>query len=112
MFQRIAVGVILFVVSVLSHAQLTIEITQGIDRPTRIAVVPFRWGGGGSAPENFDSVISADLRRSGLFEAMDPDNMLSFPTPGSSIIFRDWRITDTEYLLTGSARTTADGIEA
>ncbi|MFX4228291.1 MAG: Tol-Pal system beta propeller repeat protein TolB [Porticoccaceae bacterium] len=112
MFQRIAVGVILFLVSVLSHAQLTIEITQGIDRPTRIAVVPFRWDGGGSAPENFDSIISADLRRSGLFEAMESGNMLSFPSPGSSIIFRDWRVTDTEYLLTGAARMTADGIEA
>ncbi len=112
MFQRIAVGILLIFVSVFSHAQLTIEITQGIDRPTRIAVVPFRWDDGGSAPEDFSTVISADLRRSGLFDPMEASNMLSFPYPGSNISFRDWRITDTEYLLTGTARTTPDGLEA
>ncbi|MEX2365489.1 MAG: Tol-Pal system beta propeller repeat protein TolB, partial [Pseudohongiellaceae bacterium] len=112
MFQRITVGIMLVFLPFLSHAQLTIEITQGVDRPTRIAVVPFRWGSGGSAPENFDSIISEDLRRSGLFDAMAASNMLSFPYPGSSISFRDWRVTDTEYVLTGRARTTADGLEA
>jgi len=112
MFHRIAVGAVLVFVSVFSHAQLTIEITQGVDRPTRIAVVPFQWNGGGSAPEDFDSIISENLRRSGLFDAMAASNMLSFPSPGSSISFRDWRVTDTEYVLTGRARTTADGLEA
>ena len=89
MFHRIAVGAVLVFVSVFSHAQLTIEITQGVDRPTRIAVVPFQWNGGGSAPEDFDSIISENLRRSGLFDAMAASNMLSFPSPGSSISFRD-----------------------
>jgi TolB protein len=43
---------------------------------------------------------------------MEASNMLSFPYPGSTISFRDCRITDTEYLLTGTARTTPDGLEA
>ena len=93
------------------RAELTIEITRGVDRPTQIAVVPFHWDDQGSQPENFARIVREDLRRSGLFEAMPEANMLSFPYPGTAISFRDWRITDMEYLLTGVGRTTPEGME-
>lgn len=111
MVQRFAVLLVSLMFSQLSNAELTIEITRGVDKPTQIAVVPFRWDDSGSQPENFASIVRENLRRSGLFEAMPEANMLSFPYPGARISFRDWRITDMEYLLTGIARTTPEGLE-
>jgi TolB protein len=35
-----------------ARAQLVIEITQGVDDPTPLAVVPFAWEGEGTAPED------------------------------------------------------------
>ena len=99
--------------SLSTSAQL---VTVVVDNPslklTPIAVVPFHWDDGGSQAENFADIVQADLRRSGLFDAMPEENMLSFPYPGRNISFRDWRISKTEYLVTGIARTTEEGLEA
>jgi len=99
-----------FMVS-LAHAQLTIPVYEGVDNPTKIAVVPFNWEGEGRQPENFSQIISDNLRRSGFFETMPTQNMLSFPSPGARLNFRDWRITDMEYILIGTGRNTLEGIE-
>ncbi len=107
----IACALVLLALSRTVLAELTIEITRGVDKPTRIAVVPFQWDDGGSQPVNFAAIVEADLLRSGRFDPMPEANMLSFPYPGTRISFRDWRITDTEYLITGVARTAADGLE-
>ncbi len=90
-------------------AELTIEVTRGMDQPTRIAVVPFAWRGAGPEPANIDQIVRDDLQRSGFFDAMPPQNMLSFPTPGPAINFRDWRITDTQYLLIGDYQLNPEG---
>lgn len=84
-----------------SHAELTIEITQGVDNPTRIAVVPFGWNGSGTLPEDIGSIVSADLMRSGQFVALDRTNMLSLPSQRKEVYFRDWRVLEQEYLLIG-----------
>ncbi len=102
---------VLFMVSSQAAAQLTIEVTRGMDQPTRIAVVPFIWSSPGTAPHSLDQIVRDDLRRSGFFDTMEPRNMLSFPTPGPNINFRDWRITDTEYLLVGSVTLDASGYQ-
>ncbi|MEP1593414.1 MAG: Tol-Pal system protein TolB, partial [Halieaceae bacterium] len=41
-----------------ARAELVIEITQGVDNPTAIAVVPFAWSGTGTAPEDISGVIN------------------------------------------------------
>ena len=43
------------VVAMAARAELTIEITQGVDNPTPIAVVPFAWQGSGTAPADHSS---------------------------------------------------------
>lgn len=40
---------------------------------------------------------------------MPTENMLSFPSPGSTVRYRDWRISDTEYLLLGAVERTETG---
>ena len=84
-----------------SYAELTIEITQGVDNPTRIAVVPFGWKGVGALPEDIGQIVAADLMRSGQFIALDRTNMLSLPSQRKDVFFRDWRVLEQEYLLIG-----------
>jgi TolB protein len=48
-----------------AHAELTIEITQGMDNPTAVAVVPFAFNSPGIAPEDIARVVHDDLNRSG-----------------------------------------------
>ena len=83
------------------RAELLIEITQGRDNPTSIAVVPFAWSGWGSAPEDVADVIQADLMRSGQFAPVAREDMLGLPTRETEVYFRDWRTTNVEYLLIG-----------
>ena len=93
---------------------LEIVISQGWDSPTRIAVVPF--GGpplrdrpGPVATVEIADIVSFDLLRSGQFDALASDNMLSYPTAADEVFFRDWRILDMDYLVIGRARQEISG---
>ena len=90
-----------------AHAELTIEITHGSDNPTQIAIVPITLKDGPSI--DLDGIISEDLRRSGLFEAMPRANMLSYPNRAKDVYFRDWRIVGMEYLVVAKAKRRRDG---
>ncbi len=92
---------IMLLVATSARAELVIEITQGRDNPTSIAVVPFAWSGWGSAPEDVAGVISDDLERSGQFAPVKLADMLSLPNREADVYFRDWRATEVEYLLIG-----------
>ena len=85
------------------RADLTIEITQGMDNPTAIAVVPFAWQGAGTAPEDVAQVIESDLVRSGQFSPVARTDMLGLPSTQEEVFYRDWRALETEYLLIGKA---------
>ena len=81
-------------------AELTIEITQGVDNPTRIGISPITQDGK-SLPEDVSKIISADLERSGLFQPIPKRDMLSFPSTVKEVYYRDWRILGAEYLVVG-----------
>lgn len=83
-----------------SFAGLTIEITQGIDRPTKIAIAPIAWRGA-ALPEDISSIVAADLDRSGLFQSVPQSDMLSFPATARDVRYRDWSILGAEYLVVG-----------
>ena len=99
--QRSLIFIVFFFCSLLVRAELTIEITQGVDEPTPVAVVPFAWEGVQALPEDVARVVSDDLHRSGLFKLMPRENMLSFPSDRSSLFFRDWRISGSDYIVIG-----------
>ncbi|MFK7977496.1 MAG: Tol-Pal system beta propeller repeat protein TolB [Halioglobus sp.] len=84
-----------------ARAQLVIEVTQGIDNPTSIAVVPFGWQGTGAAPEDISAVIDSDLARSGQFAPISRADMLSRPSNETELFYRDWRAIDAQYILIG-----------
>lgn len=86
--------------SVSAFAELTIEITQGVDNPTRIGIAPITRNGK-SLPEDVSKIVSADLQRSGLFRPIPRRDMLSFPPTAKEVYYRDWRILGAEYLVVG-----------
>ncbi|MFL0811630.1 MAG: Tol-Pal system beta propeller repeat protein TolB [Agarilytica sp.] len=93
-------------VSLPALAELTIEITQGVNDPTPIAVVPF---GNDNTQENLAKIVAADLQRSGLFRPIPKADMLSMPSQEKDIFFRDWRILGVNYILIGDLQQTSDG---
>ncbi|WP_188151953.1 Tol-Pal system beta propeller repeat protein TolB [Teredinibacter waterburyi] len=97
---RNALFVLLTLLAMQTRAELMIEITQGVDNPTPIAVVPF--GGTLSLAENIGEIVAADLQRSGLFRPIPPADMLAFPQRQQDIFFRDWRILGAEYMVVGA----------
>jgi TolB protein len=86
-----------------AFAQLTIEITQGVDNPTRVAVVPMGWSGSSPLPEDVAQIVSDDLQRSGQFDPVARTSMLSFPSKPDDVFYRDWRAMGAEYLLISRA---------
>jgi len=92
-----------------AHAELTIEITQGVDQPTPVAIVPFKWEGGYALSEDVAKVVNDDLSRTGLFKMVKRDNMLSFPSTQAQMYFRDWRVSATDYVLIGRIKPGTGG---
>ncbi|MFT6275070.1 MAG: TolB protein [Halioglobus sp.] len=103
---RIVLNVALLAGAALAHAELVIEITQGMDNPTAIAVVPFAWQGQGGAPEDIAAVVQGDLSRSGQFAPVDRRDMLGLPTIEKEVFYRDWRAIEADYLLIGRVSVT------
>jgi TolB protein len=95
----------------LTHAQLQIVITQGVDNPVQIAVVPFEWTGFGLLEDNVTGIISANLRNSGEFAPIAEANMLSTPHEENDVFFRDWRFLGADYLLVGKITESAGAMQ-
>ena len=79
----------------------TIIIDRGVDEPIRIAIAPFRTDV--STPQALGDIVSFDLARSGQFDPLASENMLSHPKSRQEVFFRDWRILQAAYLVIGSA---------
>ena len=87
--------------SACAQAELSIQITQGVDNPIPIAIVPFAWEGDGVLSEDIDQIVMDDLQQVGEFRALSPGNMLSLPNEEREVFFRDWRVLAQDYLLVG-----------
>lgn len=85
----------------------TIIIERGYDNPTRIAVVPFETLD--STDAGIAEIVSFDLARSGQFDPLPRENMLSFPARSEDVFFRDWRILGIEYVVIGRLRSQPNG---
>ena len=102
--------IVLLLVSSTARAALTIEITQGVEGATPIAVVPFGWSGNtAAAPENIAAIVTADLNRSGRFESLPDRDLLAHPTAGAQVQFQNWRMVKVDNLVIGKVTETADG---
>lgn len=103
---------ILLVLSSVLYADVVIDITQGVDRPKSIAIVPFAWRGKGNLPYDVAHIVESDLQRTGQLVAVPRDDMLSMPHKTDEVFFRDWRALGVDYLLIGELKPDGKAIEA
>ncbi|MFE8071463.1 Tol-Pal system beta propeller repeat protein TolB [Marinobacteraceae bacterium S3BR75-40.1] len=103
------VSLILLMISVSAQAELLIRITEGQESAIPISVVPFGNPDGAQPPEALSSIIRDDLQMSGDFDVLKPTRMLSLPSKGSEIYYRDWRLLGQKFLVVGSYRPIRDG---
>ena len=93
-----------------ARANLTIEITKGVEGSLPIAVVPFAFNGQQGAPvHNVGDIVSADLARSGRFKPLPVADMLARPSKSEQVDFRDWRAVNVENLVIGEVEPNGPG---
>ena len=95
-----------------AFAVLRLDVTQGNVQPLPIALPDFV--GGGSADSevarNVSQVISANLKRSGLFAPIDPAAFIERITNIDTVPrFPDWRAINAQGLVTGRVTRQPDG---
>ncbi len=90
-----------------AFAQLKIEITKGVEGAQPLAIVPF--GAITPPPEDMAAIISANLRRSGLFEILPPHAYTERPNSLDQVNFMTWQTLKVDYLVVGQVQATASG---
>jgi TolB protein len=104
--KKILILGLMVVVSPLSWAELTIDITESADNGIPVAVVPFASSG---APVDISSVVNADLARSGYFKMLAEQYMRSRPNSASAVNFPEWQALNQNYLVVGQVNGGAGG---
>lgn len=85
-----------------AQAVLEIEITEGIEGATPIAVIPFEWNGAAKLVNaDISSIIASDLRRSGRFSPVDEKDLLARPQRASDIHYKTWRVAGIDHIVIG-----------
>lgn len=95
-----------------ARAELLIRITEGADSAIPVAVVPFTESGAMPAGDKVSSIVQGDLTMSGEFRPLEPSKMLSLPSKGADVYFRDWRMLGQRYVLVGELTRNGDRVQA
>ena len=91
-----------------AHAELQIEITNGVTDPIPIAVVPFtRVPADGGV--DVSEVVQHDLASSGRFKAMPRSQMTNTPTRGADVVAAEWKAGGNDYVVVGRVTGSGDG---
>ena len=89
----------------LAHAKIEIDITKGNVAPLPIAIPDFQ---GNELGRKIAAVVTADLKRSGLFKPLDPAAFIDpLADPTAAPRFADWTAIDAQALVAG--RIVPDG---
>ena len=97
---RLFTIVISILLAGVAQAQLMIQVTEGRVDAVPIAVVPFATSGA-AAQEQMDVIIAGNLHRSGQFKHLQAADMLSRPSRGEEISYRDFRVLGSEFIVVG-----------
>jgi TolB protein len=91
------------------HAEVRIEITQGVNTARPIGVVPFKWAGSGAAPEDVGGIVAADLRNSGKFNPLDRSRLPQQPTSAQEVQPAAWSALGIDAVVVGQVASNPDG---
>jgi len=87
------------------QAELTIEITQGVDSALPIAVVPFDTSKvSNKFPVDLAEIVASDLNRSGVLKAMQRDILPANPHYSNQVQYPRWRNAGQDYLVVGRVK--------
>jgi TolB protein len=95
-----------------AQAVLKLDVTQGNVQPMPIALPDFLGGSpaDGEVARNVTGIITNNLRRSGLFQPLDPASFIQRITNAETIpTFADWRAINAQALVTGRVIRQGDG---
>lgn len=95
-----------------ARGELTIDITRGTVEPLPVAIAPFQADSAEHADiaRRMTEVITENLRRSGLFEPLDPQAFIQEGVDDRvRPRFGDWRVINAQALVAGSAQRDVDG---
>jgi TolB protein len=85
------------------HAELIINITEGMQSQYKIAIVPFFLHSVETTQkEDISQIISSDLGGSGDFSVLAKKFMLSSPSKVEQVKYRHWAVRNQDYLVIGS----------
>ncbi len=101
--------VLAFGCSQYAWSALSIEITEGAEGALPIAVVPFAHGENTRLLQDVAGVIRNDLARSGRFETLAPERMLTQPGRAEQVDYHNWRVLQQDYLVVGAIRELSPG---
>lgn len=95
-----------------ANAVLRLDVTQGNVQPMPVAITDFGAGAPaeGEMARNVSGIISANLRRSGLFAPIDPAAFIEKIANSDAVPrFPDWRAINAQALITGRLTRQGDG---
>ena len=105
------IRVVFFCVVVLitstANAALEIEISGGSAQQIPIAIVPF--GNSNELKDNVSDIVSADLKRSGLFRILETRGMANLPTSASQIKYAEWTALQAQAVVVGNIENVSGG---
>ncbi len=91
-----------------ARAVLEIDITQGVVEPLPIAITDFV--SSDAIGQEISAVITADLKRSGLFAPIDKAAFIeNVSNPDAAPRFDDWKVINAQAIVTGRVTKEADG---
>ena len=106
---RVTLGFFVLLWAAMLHAEVRIEITQGVNTARPIGVVPFKWAGSGAAPEDVGGIVSADLRNSGKFNPIDRSRLPQQPTSAQEVQPAAWSALGIDAVVVGQVTSNPDG---
>jgi len=104
-------GMLFFVQN--AQAKLEIQILEGVSGAIPIAIVPLKWEATTPPPLILpNTVVTADLYRSGLFNPLPAEDIIATPSTGDEIRFAAWQALKNDYIVVGKiSGDVVDGYE-
>jgi TolB protein len=94
-----------------ANAVLKIDITEGIEGATPIAIIPFQWSGAASQVDaDISGIVGSDLARSGKFSPVAETELLARPQRPEDIHFKTWRVAGIDHLVIGAVQMTSNNM--
>jgi TolB protein len=101
---RLFLTLFLLILPLAGNAALTVEIVGGAQQQIPIAIVPYAQAplGAIGAQDTVESVIGADLRRSGLFRVLETRGVANQPSKLEDVRYGEWASIQAQALTIGT----------